>query len=126
MNIASLLFLSAIANISGVAVYPPPSIAPDAVFAEEDGIVAVEAEHFQQQSMNAVRAWYINDATTRPLVRPDHDSAPYEDASNGAYVEALPDLFHEEVDPIVMRENLGADGSTAILHYRIHFKTPGT
>jgi Gylcosyl hydrolase family 115 C-terminal domain len=121
------IFLALSASTStGVTAYPPPSTVPNAVFVEQDGIVAVEAEHFQRQSMNSVRAWYINDATRRPIVRPDHDAAPYEDASNSAYVEALPDLFHEETDPIIMKENLGADGSTAILHYRIRFQTPGT
>jgi hypothetical protein len=110
-----------------IAPYPPPPlISPDTVFAEKDGLVAVEAEHFVRQSQNDYRAWYINSPLHRPMVAPDHDAASYDDASGRAYVEALPDLFHREDDPIVEGQNLGDGGKVAVLHYPIHFSTPGT
>jgi hypothetical protein len=47
-------------------------------------------------------------------------------AGGGAYVEALPDLFHTDDDPIIEGDNLGsAGGSLAVLHYRVRFSKPG-
>lgn len=108
--------------------YPPrPIVDAQVVFAEIDGLVAVEAEHFYKQSMNGVRAWYLNSPLHRPHVQPDYDDAPFHDAAGLAYVEALPDLFHTDLDPIIAGHNLGTiGGAVAVLHYRVHFQTPGT
>jgi hypothetical protein len=123
VNFALLLQLLS----STAAAYPPPPlVTDDIVFAEKDGIVAVEAEHFVRQSQNDYRAWYINSPLHRPTAKPDHDAASFEDASGRAYVEALPDLFHSDEDPIVQGQNLGDGGRVAVLHYPIHFSTPGT
>lgn len=50
---------------------PAASIISDAVVFEEiDGTLAVEAEHFYQQTLADVRAWHITSAKTTPLVEP--------------------------------------------------------
>ncbi len=108
--------------------YPPPPLVDGSVaFGEVNGLVAVEAEHFSRQSQNGVRAWYINSPRHRPHVQPDYDDASFLDAGGLAYVEALPDRFHTDLDPIIPGHSLGTVGGTvAVLHYPIHFSKPGT
>jgi len=36
-----------------------PMVAPDLVFDEADGVIAVEAEHFYKQTLTDKRAWHI-------------------------------------------------------------------
>jgi hypothetical protein len=96
------------------------------VFGEKDGLVVVEAEHFFLQTMTSKRAWYINSPIHRPGVWPDHDTASFADASGFAYVEALPDLFHSDDDPIIPGDNLGnGGGKMAVLHYNVVLENPG-
>ncbi|MFZ5831280.1 MAG: hypothetical protein ACOY3P_14410 [Planctomycetota bacterium] len=95
------------------------------VFGESQGLIVVEAEHFYRQTCTGKRAWYINGPVHSPRVRPDHDAAPVADAGGHAYVEALPDLFHSEDDPIIPGDNLGSNGNLAVLHYKVFFDEPG-
>jgi len=104
----------------------PPLLAPDLLFEERDGLVVVEAEHFARQSRNELRAWYINSPWHTPSARPDPDPVMLADAAGAAYVEVLPDTFVTMADPIIVGENLALEpGTLAVLHYRIHFNTPG-
>lgn len=103
-----------------------PIISENLIFNEEKGLVAVEAEHFCKQSANSLRRWYINSAKQKPQVRPDLDEAPFDDASNKAYLEVLPDNFVTLDDPIIEEENLGLKpGHTAVVYYKIHFENAG-
>jgi len=102
-----------------------PIVDEGLVFGESQGLVAVEAEHFYRQTRKDKRAWYINSPRHSPQVWPDHDAAPVADAGGHAYVEALPDLFHSEKDPIIPGDNLGANGELAVLHYKVFFDEPG-
>lgn len=95
------------------------------VFTNNKQLICVEAEHFYKQTKMDKRAWYINSPQHHPQVWPDHDTASYADASGFAYIEALPDLFHTDEDPIINGENLGADGNVAVVHYNVFFKEPG-
>jgi Gylcosyl hydrolase family 115 C-terminal domain len=108
--------------------YSPRLLVDDSVvFAEMNGVIAVEAEHFYKQSMNSVRAWYINSPLHRPNTQPDYDDASFDDAGGLAYMEVLPDLFHTDLDPIIPGHNLGTvGGSVAVLHYKVYFNKPGT
>lgn len=89
------------------------------------GIITVEAEYFYKQTKTDKRAWYINSPLHHPQVWPDFDTASYANASGFAYIEALPDLFHTDEDPIINGENLGADGNVAVVHYKVFFKESG-
>ncbi|MBE0678687.1 MAG: hypothetical protein IH592_07975, partial [Bacteroidales bacterium] len=96
------------------------------VFGEKEGLIVVEAEHFFLQTMTSKRAWYINSPVHSPGVWPDYDTASFSDASGLAYVEALPDLFHSDEDPIIPGDNLGnGGGKMAVLHYNVVLEKPG-
>jgi hypothetical protein len=103
-----------------------PSAGPDLVFEEEDGWVAVEAEHFHRQTRTEVRAWYLTSACHTPAVLPDGDPPHHVGASGGAYLECLPDTRRTHADALVHGENFSNQpGRLAVLHYRIHFNNPG-
>lgn len=102
-----------------------PIVNEGLIFGESQGLIVVEAEHFYRQTRTEKRAWYINSPVHSPRVWPDHDAAPVADAGGHAYVEALPDLFHSEDDPIIPGDNLGANGDLAVLHYKVFFEEPG-
>ena len=105
---------------------PRPVAGPELVFEELDGLVAVEAEHFHRQSLDAVRAWHLTAPERIPVVEPDGDLPHLEDASGGAYVELLPDTRRTHGDPLVPGENFSSEpGRMAVLHYKVWFNNPG-
>ncbi|MCU0379143.1 MAG: hypothetical protein MUC78_12885 [Bacteroidales bacterium] len=95
------------------------------LFGVKNNLIVVEAEHFFKQTMTQKRAWYLNSPEHNPGVWPDYDTASFHDASGLAYVEALPDLFHSDDDPIIPGDNLGGSGGLAVLHYNLDFSTKG-
>ncbi len=104
-----------------------PIVAPDLVFEERGGIVAIEAEYFFEQTLSDVRAWYLTTNDKTPAIEPDGDSTHIGGAAGGAYVELLPDTRRSHDDKLVKEENFeNAPGKMAILSYKVHFNTPGT
>lgn len=104
-----------------------PIVPPSQTFAEHDGVVAIEAEHFVRQTHTDVRAFYVTTAADAPAVQPDGDPACVAGASGGAYVEVLPDTRRTHQDPLVAGENFSEEpGRLAVLSYRVHFDSPGT
>jgi hypothetical protein len=100
--------------------------APDVVFQEQDGMVAVEAEHFHRQTLTEKRAWHLTSPGLIPDVTPDGDPPHLEGASGGAYLELLPDTRRTHDDPLVPGENFSNEpGRLAVLHYRVRFANPG-
>lgn len=96
------------------------------VFAERDGLVSVEAEHFVRQTETGMRAWHITSAERTPRVTPDGDPPHWDGASGGAYVEVLPDTRRTHGDRLVAGENFSHEpGRLAVLHYPVHFRNPG-
>jgi len=118
-------FLMLLATITNGQKSSDPIVSEELIFEEKNGIVVVEAEHFYMQTKTENRFWYINSPEHHPRVWPDYDTASYTDAGGLAYIEALPDLFHEEGDPIVQNDNLGGPGTVAVLHYNVWFSKPG-
>ena len=103
-----------------------PGVDEDVVFAERDGLVAVEAEHFFRQTHDDVRQWRLTTQDHTPDVEPDGDENHAADASGGAYLEALPDTRRTHDDRLIRGENFSNEpGKLGILHYRVHFDTPG-
>jgi hypothetical protein len=103
-----------------------PIIGQNVVFEETGGRVAVEAEHFYKQTLNKVRSWYIFTPAHQPRITPDGDPAHLAGASGGAYVEILPDTRRTHADKLITGKNFSNEpGKMAILHYKVHFNTPG-
>lgn len=102
-----------------------PIVDSNLVFEDKKQMVVIEAEHFYKQTQTEKRAWYLSSPEHKPCVWPDHDTASYLDAGGYAYMEALPDLFHSEEDPIIPGDNLGSNGNLAVMHYKVFFNNPG-
>jgi len=102
-----------------------PFVSEELIFGSSKGLIVVEAEHFYNQTLTTKRAWHINSPEHKPAVYPDHDAASYTDAGGLAYMEALPDLFHSDEDPIISGDNLGSNGDLAVMHYKVWFAKAG-
>lgn len=103
-----------------------PTAPADLVFAEQDGVVAFEAEHFVKQELTAVRAWHLTTPTQRAGLAPDTDGTHVAGASGGAYLELLPDTRWTHDEKLVNGENFSnTPGKLAVLTYRVHFSQPG-
>src|SRR5690606_23565563 len=99
---------------------------PDLTFAEVDGVVAVEAEHFIQQDLTLTRAFHIVSTVADPGVQPDPDPAHAGDASGRGYVEVLPDTRATADDPLTPGINVASTpGQHAVLSYRVRFTRAG-
>ncbi len=92
---------------------------------EQNGIVAVEAEHFASQSKTGKRKWYVlngSGSTPTPDPDPDHSNG----ASGDGYLEILPDTRVTHSDPLINGENFSnTAGETTIVNYKVKFTTPG-
>ena len=103
-----------------------PLVGNEVVFQEVDGLVVIEAEHFNAQRRDMIRRWYINSAQHSPIAKPDGDPVNVDGAGGGAYMEALPDTFVTDADRAIDGLNLGLHpGSVAVLCYTVHFSQPG-
>ena len=101
-------------------------VGKDVVFEEVGGAVAVEAEHFTEQTLNTVRSWYIFTPDQQSKVDPDGDPPHLAGASGGAYVEILPDTRRSHGDKLIGGKNfINQPGKMGVLHYKVHFNTPG-
>lgn len=96
------------------------------VFVEKNGMIAVEAEDFFKQTATKKRAFYLTDAQQIPKVSPDGDPSHVAGASGNAYLEILPDTRRTHKDKLIKGENFSPEpGKIAVVHYRVHFTTPG-
>lgn len=112
--------------ISSPTAAQDPIIDPSVVFAEKDGLVAVEAEHFFKQTASKPRAFYLTHSKLTPEVYPDGDPSHVAGASGGAYVEILPDTRRTHGDKLIRGTNFQPEaGKMAVLHYKVHVNTPG-
>jgi hypothetical protein len=116
--------------VAGVAVMAAdlnqPIAAPDLVFEEVDGVLAVEAEHFYKQTLQDKRAWHITSSKHAPELKPDADPPHVAGASGGAYLEILPDTRATDKQKLIQGENFTDQaGLMAVLHYKVQINTPG-
>lgn len=99
----------------------------DVVFHEQNGLLAVEAEHFLKQTEAGTRAFYLVQADAIPNIKPDGDAAHLAEAGGNAYVEILPDTRRTHADKLTRGVNFSPEpGKMAVLHYPVYFETPGT
>lgn len=98
----------------------------EVTFEERNGLVAVEAEHFTQQTRTEKRRWYVVTEDAAPQVQPDGDGNHAATASGRAYVEVLPDTRRTHSDKLIVGENFSNEpGKMAVLSYPVHFNTIG-
>lgn len=98
----------------------------DVVFSEENGLVAVEAEHFFKQSKTDVRQWYRHSKNESPVVGRDDDGQHCKGASNNSYLEILPDTRVTHGDVLTGGVNFtNTPGEMCIVHYKVNFQTTG-
>lgn len=96
-------------------------------FVEQDGFVVAEAEGFFSHQMGSmVQSWELCTTEQTPDVEPDPDGSHAADASEAAYLEALPDIKveHGGVDSEHGLQEQGGLGAT--LSYRVYFDAAGT
>ena len=105
---------------------PAPIASPDLVFAELDGMVAFEAEHFTKQEHTTTRAFHIVSTVADPRFELDADPSHAADASGHAYLEILPDSRRNHDEELIPGENFdNSPGNLAVLSYRVQFSQPG-
>ena len=96
------------------------------VFQEQEGLLAVEAEHFFMQTKSDVRAFYLTHSQAKPEAGKDADPTHLEGASGGAYLEILPDTRQTHADKLIHGTNFSTKGGKmAVLHYKVHVNNPG-
>lgn len=122
-RLLSLSFLTAAATAVAA---PHPIASPNLVFAEVDGVVTFEAEHFVKQELTSVRAFHIVSTVADPQFDPDADPSHAAGASGHAYLEILPDSRRNHDEELIVGENFdNSPGNMAVLSYRVHFEQPG-
>lgn len=96
----------------------------DIIHEEVDGVVAVEAEDFYAQEKDSLRQWII--MSDDVSVAGDSDTSHAATASGQHYLELLPDTRVTHDDELIPGVNFSNEpGQVALLHYKIHFNTPG-
>ncbi len=89
----------------------------------KDGFAVIEAEQFHAQTLDDVRAWHlINETAESEGLIPKF----YEGASDGEYIQILPDTRKTHSDPLLFDENFcGEPGVQAIVTYNVDFAESG-
>ncbi|MEM7312071.1 MAG: DUF5060 domain-containing protein, partial [Planctomycetota bacterium] len=119
---ASFLFII----LPAVAWSQNATTAEPVVFAEKDGLVAVEAEHYFKQTQIETRAFHLTTESNTPDINPDGDPNHVGGASGGAYLEILPDTRRNHGHKLIHGTNFSPEpGKLAVLHYRVNFDKPG-
>ncbi len=92
----------------------------------KNGVIAVEAEHFLSQSKSKKRKWHVFDKNNTSGPKPDKDGSHHSSASDGGYLEILPDTRVTHSDRIIRGENFSdKPGELTIVNYRVQFPSAG-
>ena len=92
---------------------------------ELNGLLAVEAEEYNSQSLTDKRKWYELSENSIRTPGPDPDSNHSSSASGGKYMEILPDTRVTHDDLMNSNNFNGEPGQNAIISYKTYFNTPG-
>jgi hypothetical protein len=124
-TIASTLFAS-FCSINVHAQFDDSIIGSDVVFEEKNGILAVEAEYFHEQSAVDIRKWYRTSKNETPKQGLDSDGTHISKSSNGAYLEILPDTRTTHGEELIQGINFSpVAGDMAVLTYNVFISSPG-
>ena len=119
------LFLAAVCFAPDIGL-TQPTVDETVVFAEENGLLAVEAEHFFAQRKMQERSFYLQVPRKEVDVKPDGDPSHVVGASGGAYLEILPDTRRTHADKLKRGVNFSPEpGKMAVISYKVHVKNPG-
>ncbi len=96
---------------------------------EKDAIIVFEAENYASQTLNESRQWLSFSETNSESLShnfADADLPHLDGASNGEYLEILPDTRTNHDEALIPGENFtDKPGEMAILSYPIYVTTPG-
>ncbi|MEM6802534.1 MAG: DUF5060 domain-containing protein [Bacteroidota bacterium] len=110
----------------GSAPPPPPNPGNSLILEEVNGVLAIEAEHFITQTKTDKRQWYLTSDQDTPGITPDPDPNHSNGASQGGYLEILPDTRVTHSDPLVNGESFSnTPGVLAIVDYQVYINNPG-
>lgn len=99
----------------------------DKTIIENNGFIAIEAENFSSQHLTNKRRWLIFSPDTKQHNYPDNDTNHALNASNGSYIELLPDTRTNHVETLIQGENFtNTPGTMAVLTYPVYFSNAGT
>jgi len=115
-----------VTNTDGSNPDPDPTPCTGKVFEEKNGVAAVEAEDFVSQEKTGKRKWFVLNSNTTGTPTPDPDANHANGASNGGYLEILPDTRVTHGDPLIAGENFSnVAGQLTIVNYKVKFSSPG-
>ncbi|MEQ9287454.1 MAG: DUF5060 domain-containing protein [Cyclobacteriaceae bacterium] len=99
---------------------------PNVVFEEQNGILAVEAEYFHEQTKSDARKWYRTSKMESPAPGQDPDGPHVAGSANNAYLELLPDTRTTHGDELISGVNFQSGGEPmAVLSYKVQVNSPG-
>ncbi|MDP5228875.1 MAG: hypothetical protein NWQ38_00675 [Cellulophaga sp.] len=125
-TISLFLMMSSLGVKSQIGSLATPIMERKNTFLEKEGLVSVEAEYFYKQTMTDKRQWFRTSTTGLPDTKNQYLNKQWLNASNGSYVEVLPDTRVTHADPLNPGENFSNDaGKVAVLHYRVRIDSPG-
>ncbi|MEM7393894.1 MAG: DUF5060 domain-containing protein, partial [Verrucomicrobiota bacterium] len=123
-RIGVVLGLSLVAQV--VSALDRPLVPSNVLFEEVNGLVAVEAEFFAEQTNTETRRWYRTSAKETPDAGRDPDPPHVAGAGHSAYLEILPDTRKDHGEQLIVGENFSNEpGRLALLHYPVYFNSPG-
>ncbi|MBT4883364.1 MAG: hypothetical protein HON44_05250, partial [Glaciecola sp.] len=99
------LLLVVTATLTGCNTHPSHPSSDTHQAQEKNGMVVIEAEHFSSQLQDDVRKWMVfsKDSPSHQLA--DVDPMHYADASEGRYIEILPDTRTNHNDKLIKDQN---------------------
>lgn len=100
--------------------------AQNKIFEEKSGILSVEAENYTSQELTEIREWKTIKSEDPQPVEQDPDPNHAGTASNGAYLEILPDTRTNHSEKLIHGVNFSNEpGKIGILNYKVYFNNPG-
>ncbi len=93
---------------------------------KDGAVVVIEAEDFFEQTLTQERSWKITKKDHIPEADSDGDPPHIDGASEGAYIEVLPDTRRNHGEKLIHGENFSDEpGKVAIIGYKVQFPEAG-
>jgi hypothetical protein len=118
-------FINFLVFIASFAI-PITNVAANQAHQEYAGFLVIEAENFSAQHLDNKRRWLVFSHNTPAHNFNDADEQHHQGASNGQYIEILPDTRSNHHEVLVRGVNFSDQaGKLAVLSYPVYFETPG-